>query len=137
MQRRVTVFLVAAMAAGAASAAGFGFLAETPMARFNGDDMRMMNEAVERALAASELGARIAWANDATRSSGEVTPLRAFERQEPPSVAGEQRRLHHVPRRRRLDVRQLAAAGRGRRPAAARPARQDTPAIGVPRSPVR
>lgn len=98
MQRRVTVFLVAAMAAGAASAAGFGFLAETPMARFNGDDMRMMNEAVERALAASELGARIAWANDATRSSGEVTPLRAFERQGRPC-----RELRVVNRHRSLE----------------------------------
>lgn len=64
---------------GAAVAAGFGFLAETPMGKFNEDDLKLMNAAVDKALAASEVGAPVRWANDKTASSGEVTPQRAFE----------------------------------------------------------
>jgi len=63
----------------AAGAAGFGFLAETPMGRFNEDDLKLMNGAIDKALAASEMGTRIRWGNERTGSSGEVTPQRAFE----------------------------------------------------------
>jgi hypothetical protein len=59
MERRLHGWIVAgAMLAcgGAAAQVGLGFLAETPMARFNGDDLRMMNGAIEKALAAAETG---------------------------------------------------------------------------------
>jgi surface antigen len=65
---------------GRAFAAGLGFLAETPMSRFNEEDLKLMNGAVEQALASAELGAPVRWTNGRTSSSGEVTVLRAFER---------------------------------------------------------
>jgi surface antigen len=98
VKREWTAFLLATLAAGAASASGFGFLAETPMSRFNGDDMKMMNAAIERALESSDFGTQVAWANDGTRSSGEVTPLRAFDRQGRPC-----RELRVVNRNRALE----------------------------------
>lgn len=65
---------------GAAAAAGLGFLAETPMSRFNEEDLKLMNGAVEQALSSAAIGAPVRWANGKTPASGEVTPLRAFER---------------------------------------------------------
>jgi len=65
---------------GAAAAAGLGFLSDAPVRRFNADDLRLMNEAIERALATSETGSPVRWANDRTPASGEVTPQRLFER---------------------------------------------------------
>lgn len=75
--------LVAAVlgGSGAAVAAGYGFLADSPMGKFNDDDLKLMNGAIAEALAAKALGAPVRWANDKTRSSGEVTPRRAFESQ--------------------------------------------------------
>lgn len=66
-------------ASGAAAAAGFGFLSESPMGRFNAEDLRLMNGAIDQALAAPEMGTTVRWANAPTSSSGEVTPQRAFE----------------------------------------------------------
>jgi surface antigen len=66
---------------GAAAAAGYGFLAESPMGRFNEDDLKLMNGAIAEALAAKAIGTPVRWANDRTRSSGEVTPARSFESQ--------------------------------------------------------
>lgn len=86
-------------ASGAAAAAGFGFLAETPMGRFNGDDLKLMNGAVEKALSANEMGKPVRWANEKTASSGEVTPQRAFENQGRPC-----RDLRVVNRHRRLEA---------------------------------
>jgi surface antigen len=65
---------------GGAAAAGFGFLADSPIARFNADDLKLMNGAIDRALVAGEVGVRTSWVNEKTGSSGEVTPQRAFER---------------------------------------------------------
>jgi surface antigen len=83
---------------GAAAQVGLGFLAETPMARFNDDDIRLMNGAIDKALAAVELGTPVRWANEATSSSGEVTAERAFERMGRPC-----RDLRVVNRHRRLE----------------------------------
>lgn len=80
MKSPFKVFVTSALLLGsaAAGAAGFGFLAETPMGKFNEDDLKLMNGAIDKALAASEMGTRIRWGNDRTGSSGEVTPQRAF-----------------------------------------------------------
>lgn len=64
---------------GSAAAAGFGFLSESPMGRFNDEDLRLMNESIDKALQAGEMGTPVRWANAQTSSSGEVTPQRAFE----------------------------------------------------------
>jgi surface antigen len=66
--------------AGAAAAAGFGFLADSPIGKFNEDDLKLMNGAIDKALTASTPGVRTRWANEKSGSSGEVTPQRAFER---------------------------------------------------------
>ena len=82
MRRNLPRSIVAAAlfaCGGAAAQVGLGFLAETPMARFNADDLRLMNGAIERALAEAEIGTSVRWANEATSSSGEVTAQRAFE----------------------------------------------------------
>jgi len=93
------VLLAALLVAGTASAqVGFGFLAETPLARFNADDLKMMNAAIEKALGAPEPGTPVHWANDQTASSGEVIPQRAFEHQGRPC-----RDLRVVNRHRRLE----------------------------------
>lgn len=65
---------------GTGAAAGFGFLADSPVGKFNEDDLKLMNGAIDKALAASEVGARTRWVNEKTGSSGEVTPQRTFER---------------------------------------------------------
>ena len=84
---------------GAAAQVGLGFLAETPMARFNADDVKLMNGAIERALAAAEIGTTVSWANEATTSSGEVTAQRAFEHMGRPC-----RDLRVINRHRRLEA---------------------------------
>lgn len=72
--------VVALIAAGPALAqVGLGFLSETPMSRFSADDLKLMNEAIDKALAATEMGTPVRWANEKTPSSGEVTPQRTFE----------------------------------------------------------
>jgi surface antigen len=80
---RLAAIMAAALLAtsGGAAAAGFGFLSETPLARFNVDDVKLMNGAIDRALAAGEVGTPVRWTGDGTRSSGEVTVQRAFESQ--------------------------------------------------------
>jgi surface antigen len=73
------VFAAAMLAGGVAAAAGLGFLAETPMGKFNEDDLKLMNGSIDRALSAAEIGKPVRWANEKTSSSGEVTVQRAFE----------------------------------------------------------
>jgi surface antigen len=83
---------------GVAAQVGIGFLAETPMSRFNEADLKLMNGAIERALSAAEIGTTVRWANEATPSSGEVTAERAFEHMGRPC-----RDLRVVNRHRRLE----------------------------------
>lgn len=76
----IAVAAVLLVVSGAAVAAGLGFLSDAPVRRFNADDLRLMNEAIEKALAAGETGSPVRWASDRTPASGEVTPQRVFER---------------------------------------------------------
>jgi len=102
MRRSLLGFTVAAgllTGSGMAAAAGFGFLAETPMGRFNADDLKLMNGAIDQALAAAEPGTPVRWANEQTASSGEVTLQRAFENSGRPC-----RDLRVVNRHRRLEA---------------------------------
>lgn len=62
-----------------AQASGLGFMARGPMARFNNADMKLLNDAIEQARSAKEMGTAVEWANDQTGSSGSVTPVRQFE----------------------------------------------------------
>lgn len=83
---------------GAAAQVGLGFLAETPVSRFNDADLRLMNGAIDKALSTAEVGTTVRWANEATSSSGEVTAQRAFEQTGRPC-----RDLRVVNRHRRLE----------------------------------
>ena len=84
---------------GAAAQVGLGFLAETPLSRFNEADLRLMSGAIDKALTAAEIGTPVGWANEKTPSSGEVTVQRAFERGGRPC-----RDLRVVNRHRRLEA---------------------------------
>jgi surface antigen len=88
----------ATLFAGAAGAAGFGFLSDTPLARFDAEDLRLMNGAIEQALSSPATGSPVRWANERTASSGEVTAQRDFDRQGRPC-----RDLRVVNRHRRLE----------------------------------
>lgn len=88
----------AALLAGAAGASGLGFLSDTPLARFDAEDLRLMNGAIEQALASGAPGTPVRWANERTSSSGEVTAERAFESRGRPC-----RDLRVVNRHRRLE----------------------------------
>ena len=83
---------------GVAAQVGIGFLSETPMSRFNEDDVKLMTGAIDKSLAAAEIGTTVRWANEATSSSGEVTAQRAFEHMGRPC-----RDLRVVNRHRRLE----------------------------------
>lgn len=84
---------------GAAAAVSLGFLADTPVRRFDADDLKLMSEAIEKALSASTTGTPVRWANTRTSSSGEVTAERAFESGGQPC-----RDLRVVNRHRRLEA---------------------------------
>ena len=83
---------------GAAAQVGIGFLAETPISRFNEADLKLMNGAIDKALSAAEIGTTVRWSSDGTASSGEVTAERAFEHMGRPC-----RDLRVVNRHRRLE----------------------------------
>ena len=98
LRRRVALLAALLLATGGAAAAGFGFLADTPVGRFNDDDLRQMNAAIESALAAGDPRAVERWSSDKTGSSGEVSTQRAFTHQGQPC-----RDLRVVNRHRRLE----------------------------------
>jgi len=84
---------------GVAAAVSLGFLADTPIRRFDADDLKLMNEAIENALSSSAMGTPVRWANERTSSSGEVTAERAFDSGGRPC-----RDLRVVNRHRRLEA---------------------------------
>lgn len=80
LSRRAVLAVTCAVASvGAVQAAGLGFMSKGPMAHFNEADMRLLNQALDRALAAPETGTAVEWSNAATGASGAITPLRAFD----------------------------------------------------------
>ncbi|MDZ7651767.1 MAG: RT0821/Lpp0805 family surface protein [Burkholderiaceae bacterium] len=76
---RVALAATALVALAPVQAAGLGFMAKGPMARFNDADMKLLNDAIAQARSAKDAGTAVEWANDKTGSSGSVTPVRAFE----------------------------------------------------------
>ena len=73
------VLVAVAAVTSVAQAAGLGFMSKGPMSHFTEADMKLLNQALDRALAAPEMGAAVEWANPATSAGGAITPLRAFE----------------------------------------------------------
>lgn len=72
--------LAALTLAGSAALAqsNLGFLRDTPLSRFNEEDLRLLREAGEGVLRSDEPTATRAWRNDKTRHSGSVTLVRRF-----------------------------------------------------------
>jgi len=70
---RCAAVLVGLLMATAASGQNYGFLRNTPVARFDATDMRLYTDAAKRALEAPELGQPVSWKNDKTGSEGIVT----------------------------------------------------------------
>lgn len=70
---RCATLLVGLSMATIASAQNYGFLRNTPVARFDATDMRLYTNAAKRALEAPELGQPVPWKNEKTGSEGSVT----------------------------------------------------------------
>jgi surface antigen len=56
-----------------ALAQNYGFMRDTPVSRFNKEDMRLHNQAAQAALDAPELGKPVAWNNSKSGNSGSAT----------------------------------------------------------------
>jgi surface antigen len=68
-----------ALAGAAANAQGnLGFLKDTPMAYFTGDDVKLMRAAAAEVLKSSKDGTRKEWENPVTGNGGAVTLLTQF-----------------------------------------------------------
>lgn len=70
-----------ALPASGSLASGLTFLGRDAIARFNEQDLDLMRGALGRALRSPEFDLAQPWSNPATGAGGEITPLRAFERQ--------------------------------------------------------
>jgi len=66
--------LLAAPAAVFAQGADLLFLKNSPAAKFNATDFKMMRATVEKALAGAPEGPALEWKNDKTGAAGSVTP---------------------------------------------------------------
>jgi hypothetical protein len=70
---------VLALAAGTARAQGnLGFLKDTPMAYFNGDDVKLMRAAAAEVLKSAKDGTRKEWGNPVTGNGGAITLVTQF-----------------------------------------------------------
>jgi surface antigen len=65
--------------AASAQTSGLGFLSKGPMARYNDQDMRLLEGALGQALKAEQPGSAVEWRNDRSGASGAVTPERIFD----------------------------------------------------------
>jgi surface antigen len=54
-------------------AQNYGFMRDTPVSRFNKEDMRLHNQAAQTALDAPDLGKPVAWSNPKSGNSGSAT----------------------------------------------------------------
>jgi surface antigen len=59
-------------------------LKDTPAEKFNDEDMRLFNEASDKALNDAAVGETVRWENPATRSRGELKVLQTFAWKEQP-----------------------------------------------------
>lgn len=72
--RAIAALSIAVVGISDAQARGADFL-DTPVARFNNEDLSLMKAKVRQALTAGPGGATLQWTNAATKASGNVTPL--------------------------------------------------------------
>lgn len=77
-QRTTSALVWLVLAAGAslstpAFAQNYGFMRDTPISRFDKEDMRLHNQAAQAALDAPDLGKPFAWRNPKSGNSGSAT----------------------------------------------------------------
>lgn len=63
-----------------AAAFNYGFIEETPTTRFTREDNRIFNETMNDTLNNAADGETRTWSNPKTRASGEITPIKSFDR---------------------------------------------------------
>lgn len=79
MKQRKTSAIVWVLLVAAASlstptmAQNYGFMRDTPVSRFDKEDMRLHNQAAQAALDAPDLGKPVAWRNPKSGNSGSAT----------------------------------------------------------------
>jgi surface antigen len=83
MRNRILWLCVLAVAchAGAAMAVNMRFLRNTPMARFNEQDNKLLQAAFVKAMNEGADGSPVEWRNDRTGAGGTITPIESFERE--------------------------------------------------------
>lgn len=74
--------LAAATAPVAVQALDLTFMDQAPIRFFDDEDMKRMSDAADKALAEAKDGEEVQWSNDQTGSSGTITPVRSFTRQD-------------------------------------------------------
>jgi surface antigen len=84
MRRVLLVAAAALLASGNATAFNLSFLGDSVVQRLTRADARMLNAAVQAALAAEHEGAEQHWSNPETGASGSVKFRRAFQRGDAP-----------------------------------------------------
>jgi surface antigen len=72
--------VVLAWQAGTAMASNLRFLDDTPVSRFNQQDMRLLQDSLDKAMNEAADGTTVEWANDKTGAGGTITPNGRFER---------------------------------------------------------
>ena len=71
---------VAALPFADASAATMGYAKDSPVGRFNDEDMSLFHGASQKALNEAADGEIVEWKNASTGSAGSISPLKSFER---------------------------------------------------------
>ncbi|MGF1529197.1 MAG: RT0821/Lpp0805 family surface protein [Candidatus Competibacterales bacterium] len=79
MQRHWLIGSILLALSAGVEAVNLGFLKNTPVARFNDQDMDMAHAALNQALAGPD-GVTVSWENPATGAQGSYTPLDSFQR---------------------------------------------------------
>ena len=71
---------IAALPFADASAATMGYAKDSPIGKFNEEDMALFQGASQKALNEAADGEIVEWKNASTGSAGSISPLKSFER---------------------------------------------------------
>jgi len=75
---RIAITLISFLVVTVASASNLSFLNEAPIADFNKDDVKIMEDTIQKALNGVKDGEKLAWKNEKTGHSGLVNPLSSY-----------------------------------------------------------
>jgi len=77
--RQLIIIIFSVCFYGNATASGFLFLKNSPIASFGKDDLALMKDSIYKALEQTKDGEQLAWENTKTGRSGVVNPLKTFK----------------------------------------------------------